>query len=83
MTDKIPFGSDAWIKQLQVELNQSEAYAEAAKNWEGDITFVIEPKGSLLDGEIYMYVDLWHGQCREARIVDSLKDPINMREKCF
>lgn len=75
MSNTIAFGSEAWIKQLQIELNQSEAYAEAAKNWEGDITFAIETKGSLLKNEIYMYLDLWHGQCRDARIVDSLKDP--------
>jgi len=76
MSNKINFGSDEWIKQLMVELNKSETYAEAAKNWEGDICFVIDPKDSALDHEVYMYVDLWHGKCRSARILsgkDELK----------
>lgn len=71
MSEKIKFGSDEWVKQLMVELNQSDSYAEAAKNWEGDICFVIDPKGSTLSEEIYMYVDLWHGKCREGRILAS------------
>ena len=71
MSEKVKFGSDEWIKQLMVELNNSESYAEAAKNWEGDICFVIDPKGSSLDHEIYMYVDLWHGKCKSARILAS------------
>lgn len=70
MTDKIDFGTEAWIQQLMVELNNSEAYAEAAKNWEGDIYFVVEPKGSQLTEKIYMYVDLWHGKCRHAEVPD-------------
>jgi putative sterol carrier protein len=61
----IPFPSDAWVKALRVEINQSAAYAEAAKNWEGDFVFVIEPA----DGQsapVLLYMDLWHGECREA-----------------
>ena len=61
----IPFPSDAWIKALMVELNRSGSYAEAAKNWEGDLVFVIEQ----VDGRaqpVFLYLDLWHGECREA-----------------
>ncbi len=76
MSEKINFGTDAWIKQLMVELNNSEAYAEAAKNWEGDIYFVVDPKGSVLEEEVYMYVDLWHGKCRHAEVPAS-KDKFN------
>ncbi len=72
MSEKIKFGTDAWIKQLMVELNKSEAYAEAAKNWEGDIYFVVEPKGSMLTEPAYMYVDLWHGKCRYAEVPDDV-----------
>lgn len=67
----IPFPSDAWIKAMMEDLNQSQAYAEAAKNWEGDFYFVIEPGGSL-DRTVILYMDLWHGKCREAYEV---KDP--------
>jgi len=68
MSKKLDFGSLAWIKQLQAELNKSESYAEAAKHWEGDIYFIIEARGSTLKKDIYLYLDLWHGQCRDVAV---------------
>lgn len=72
----IPFPSDGWVKALMVEINQRAAYAEAAKNWEGDFVFVVEQ----VDGQsqpIWLYMDLWHGQCREAAQLadDATKKP--------
>jgi putative sterol carrier protein len=61
----IPFPSDAWVKAFMDVLNQSDSYAEAAKTWEGDFHFVIEPGGSL-NQTVTLYMDLWHGKCREA-----------------
>ncbi|KAA3664213.1 MAG: sterol carrier protein, partial [Chloroflexi bacterium] len=37
----IQFASDAWAKALMQELNNSAAYANAAKKWEGDFYFII------------------------------------------
>ena len=71
MSDLIDFATDAWIKRLHEELNKSEAYAEAAKNWEGDLYFVVEAKGSRLEKDVYLYLDLWHGKSREARLVEN------------
>ncbi|MBI3537276.1 MAG: SCP2 sterol-binding domain-containing protein [Chloroflexi bacterium] len=72
----IQFGSDEWIKALKDELNQSAAYADAAKDWEGDFYFVIEPEGALTE-TVYLYMDLWHGKCRDAfRVQDrAAKNP--------
>jgi hypothetical protein len=67
MSDKILFGTDEWAKRLCEELNNSKAYAEAAKTWEGDIYFVVEAKGSALTEDRYVYLDLWHGECRSAQ----------------
>jgi putative sterol carrier protein len=61
----IPFPSDAWIKAMMQDLNESAAYLEAAKNWEGDFYFVVEPGGSL-DHAAILYMDLFHGKCRDA-----------------
>jgi putative sterol carrier protein len=61
----IPFPSDSWIKAMMEDLNNSQAYLESAKNWEGDFHFVIEPGGSL-DKAVTLYMDLWHGKCRDA-----------------
>ncbi len=71
------FPSDAWVKALMEELNGSEAYAEAAKTWEGDFYFIVEPGGTL-EKTVQLYMDLWHGKCREAFEVadDSSKTPI-------
>lgn len=54
------FPSQAWADAMKVAVNSSQAYAAAAKNWEGDFYFVVS--GS----EEMIYMDLWHGQCRDA-----------------
>jgi putative sterol carrier protein len=59
------FPSEAWVKAYMEVLNSSEAYAAAAQTWEGDFYFVIEPGGSLTKTTT-LYMDLWHGKCREA-----------------
>ena len=69
MAEKIPFATDAWIKRLHEEINQSEAYRQAAKTWEGDFFFVVEPDGSQTK-PVYMYLDLWHGESRRAFVVE-------------
>lgn len=73
---KVKFGSPEWVQALQNELNTSQAYAEAAKNWEGDFYFVVEPEGAITE-PIYLYMDLWHGKCREAFVAQdkSAKSP--------
>jgi putative sterol carrier protein len=59
------FPTDDWIKALAADLNNSASYEEAAKNWEGDFYFIIEPGGSLAK-PVTLYMDLWHGKCRDA-----------------
>jgi putative sterol carrier protein len=63
------FGTDDWIKALKTEVNGSEKYRNAAKTWEGDFYFVIDA-GQGIPETVYMYMDLWHGECREAYKVD-------------
>ena len=71
------FPSDAWVKALMEDLNNSQAYAEAAWNWEGDFYFVVEPGGALTQTTV-LYMDLWHGNCRDAFEVtdESVKTPV-------
>jgi len=61
-------GSEEWLQAFADAINDSPAYADAAKTWEGDFYIIIEP-GEGVDEEIVMYLDLWHGKCREAFIV--------------
>ena len=72
----LEFPSDVWVKALCEELNRSNSYRAAAKKWEGDIIFVIE-KGGTMDGDRFLYMDLWHGECRgafELGTLDEKKD---------
>lgn len=48
--------------------DQGKAYHKAAKKWEGDFIFVVE-SDETYDDTTYFYVDLWHGKCREARLI--------------
>lgn len=57
-----PFPSQAWADQFQQVLNTSDTYRSAAQTWEGDVLFLIEGGGAL-------YLDLWHGLCREATYI--------------
>ena len=40
-------GSEEWLKALAEAINNSPAYAKAAKTWEGDFYFIIDPGGAL------------------------------------
>ncbi len=62
------FPSSEWFDQLKIEVNRSEAYRNSAKTWEGDFYFTIEP-GPGIKEPYKAYLDLWHGECREARAV--------------
>ena len=54
------------------DLNNSESYAESARTWEGDFFFIAEPGGELRDS-VTLYMDLWHGKCRDAYQVNGQK----------
>ncbi len=64
---KLQFGSPEWVQALHEELNKSQAYADAAKEWEGDFYFIVEPEGAVSE-TTYMYMDLWHGKSRDAHL---------------
>jgi putative sterol carrier protein len=73
-----PFPSDEWLQVLVEVLNSDERYADVAKNWEGDMTVVIEPEDGdeQQDLPVAVYVDLWHGKCRTARFIDMEKEEL-------
>ena len=64
------FPSAEWVGDLKDKLNSDEKYAQVARNWEGDLTFDIEPTGDIKE-RIQIYLDLWHGKCRDAHIMKS------------
>lgn len=60
-----PFPSEAWLLALKDILNNDPKYAQTARKWEGDMMVLIEPGGPITE-PMYLYTDLWHGECRQA-----------------
>jgi putative sterol carrier protein len=67
------FPSEEWLQSLMVKLNTDEKYAQAARNWEGDMAFRIDPGGAV-DAPVSFYLDLWHGKCRQAFVMDGTQE---------
>ena len=63
------FPSSEWLQALSEKLNSDDKYAQIARNWEGDMVFVIEPGGSVTQ-PVRWYIDLWHGKCRGVAVLD-------------
>ena len=69
------FPSAEWLQALEARLNEDARYAQVARNWEGDLAFVIEPDGSgELSQPMVLYLDLWHGKCRGSAVLESLAE---------
>ncbi|RPI34583.1 MAG: hypothetical protein EHM70_02395 [Chloroflexota bacterium] len=68
------FPSAEWLVALKDKLNSDAGYARIAQKWEGDLLFIIEPGGSLQNKLTY-YIDLWHGACRDAYVVNEGEAP--------
>jgi putative sterol carrier protein len=64
------FPSDEWIKAFKDVINESESYHKAAAKWEGDFYFIAEP-GPGVPEPVVLYIDLWHGESRDAGKVAS------------
>lgn len=67
------FPTDPWFQSLVEQINASADYREAAKDWEGDIAFLVEAEPDRGVGEdAWGYLDLWHGTCRGGGRVDQV-----------
>ena len=55
--------SETWARACREEINASAAYRDAAKTWEDAVVFAMDAPA----GTRGVFVDLWHGECREAR----------------
>ncbi len=63
------FPTTEWLQVLVDKLNTDQRYAQVARNWESDLAFVVDPGGAL-NAETKFYLDLWHGKCRDAYMMD-------------
>jgi putative sterol carrier protein len=60
--------SEGWAQQWCVVLNSRPAYKSAAATWEGAIALVMTRDASAKSDRKAVFVDLWHGDCRAARV---------------
>ena len=63
------FPSDEWVKSLSDLLNESESYERAAKDWEGNFVFVVEPDDAYPETG-YLLLELHHGKSPAAGMLD-------------
>lgn len=64
------FPRDEWFHALAGKIADSQAYREAASDWEGDIAFVIEADPERgVPHDVWGHLDLWHGTCRSGTVV--------------
>lgn len=63
------FPSTEWLQVLHDKLNTDEKYAQAARNWEGDMIIVVEPGDGLIQ-PVHWHLDLWHGKCRGVTVLE-------------
>ena len=68
----VVFPTEAWFQELVTLINASDAYLEAAADWEGDIAFLIEAEPDRgLPADVWGLLDLWHGACRGGGLIEA------------
>lgn len=60
--------SEAWASDWCLTLNSNPVYRSAAATWEGSVALVMTLDGSTQSPKRAVYLDLWHGECRAARV---------------
>lgn len=59
-----------WVALFEKMIQEDAEYREAAKDWEGTVVLHVEAAPDYgLDVDLYIFMDLWHGDCRSVRIV--------------
>ena len=59
--------TDAWAKAWGEALNASASYRVVAASWEGAVLVTVRGDPGHGIEERAVFLDLWHGSCREAR----------------
>ena len=63
-----PVFSAPWATACAVAINAAPAYQAAAASWEGAILLEMVPEDVEGSAPHQVYFDLWHGECRAARL---------------
>jgi putative sterol carrier protein len=59
-----------WASEFEKKVQTDDRYKVVAKTWEGSVTLVFkaDPEAEL-DEDRFIFMDLWHGECRSVKIV--------------
>jgi putative sterol carrier protein len=59
-----------WVSLYEKAVQGDAPYRESAQGWEGKVCLHVEAEPKYgLDIALYIVLDLWHGDCRSAKIV--------------
>jgi putative sterol carrier protein len=62
-------GTPEWVATYEKLIQEDAPYKEAAKTWEGSVVIhILARPESGLERDIYLFMDLWHGDCRFVRL---------------
>ncbi len=65
-------GTPSWIAAYQLAIQNDAEYKDVAKDWEGSVVeHIIADPDVGLEEDMYLFMDLWHGDCRSIRLVPS------------
>ena len=63
-------GTPAWIASYEARIRNDAEYRNLAQDWEGSVVIHINAEPLVgLDQDMYLLMDLWHGDCRAVRLV--------------
>ena len=63
-------GTPSWICAFEGLIQNDPTYKEVAREWEGKVIDHIVANPALgLDEDMYVLMDLWHGECRAVSLV--------------
>jgi putative sterol carrier protein len=59
-----------WVAVYEKAVQEDAEYKEVAKDWEGTVVLHVQEKSEYgLDQDLFLLLDLWHGDCRSMRLV--------------
>ena len=71
------FQTQEWADEYAQCLNSNPNYEKSAKTWEGALVLEFTAESIKLETTVRLWLDLWHGKCREARFLqDGEEAPI-------
>lgn len=63
-------GTPEWVAAYEKLIQEDALYKKAAKTWEGSVVIhILARPESGLERDLYLFMDLWHGDCRFVRLV--------------